>query len=422
MPAMRDSKGQFKKGFNGMKPVRPKSALAKKLAKRPEKTLNVVANNRSSGFGKNAAMAPDNARVNVNVGAIKRNSGSLDGLNPGVAPGNAMITKTQGNVTRGDRNTGMVSVKLSKGQKQRLAARDAGMQAGRRNKLKAKAAGSPKPMVEPSGVAAQRANNAKLLDARTMTPEQKIENYKTMHGKAPSAAAVKKLQAKAPAEKKDQSFAGGAIKPGNIQLNRAIESRVANKPKFERTSSGGKPMGSQRDGTAVSIKTGKPFDAHLLFDPQPKPKVVSQKQAAAAIAKRDAAQAKIDANPTLKKAQLEKRLESAKKNLAADRKAEAYYRGLRPGGEDHRNAQDDLANSKANMAKIEAQLEALAPGGGRQATVQAPAGGAKSLSKAEKDANLKKATELWDKAFTYPKGSPQRKKLLDEMAKYHART
>jgi hypothetical protein len=194
MPAMRDTKGRFKQGFDGMRPVGLKKAKLKSFkAKQPEKTLNVPVNNRSTGFANPGTRtiptsAPENARVNVNVGALKRGP-SLDG-STGVRVGGAKITKTQGAVTRGDVSTGMASVKLSKGQKDRLATRDKNMLTGARNKKKRLAGGE---QANPAQ-AVQAENNAKLQDARTMTPAQKISNYQDMHGKKPSAAAAKMLE------------------------------------------------------------------------------------------------------------------------------------------------------------------------------------------------------------------------------------
>jgi hypothetical protein len=213
---MRDTKGRFKKGFDGMRPVGMKKAKLDSFKKKaPEKTLNAPVNSASSGFGPKNVAAPNGARVNVNVGAIKRGP-SMDG-STGVKRGGAMITKTQGDVVRGDTNLiGMPSNKLSKGQKDRLATRDANMLTGARNK-KRWLGGEQRNPAE----AVQASNNAKLQDARTMTPAQKIANYQEMHGKKPSAAATKKL---------------GPDRASIAFTNDGIAARQASKPKIERKS------------------------------------------------------------------------------------------------------------------------------------------------------------------------------------------
>jgi hypothetical protein len=224
-----------------MKPVRPKSALARKLAKRPEKTLNVpIADHQTVRFGGDAKLASPGARVNVNVGAIDRGSsaprpGDKKGSRPTmIKSGGAMITKTQGDVTRGDRNIGGAGVKLSKGQQDRLAARDAGILKGRDKKLKAK--GAPRPLVQPKQAQVQDANNAKLLNGTEMSAQTKIDNYVKMHGKQPPAKQVEKL--KKAEERK-------------VTINDGIAARQAAKPKFERTVT---PGGERAARQAAALK------------------------------------------------------------------------------------------------------------------------------------------------------------------------
>jgi hypothetical protein len=196
MAAMRDTKGRFRKGFDGMRPVgvnplnarkKHKEAVAKRTINAPlasGTTFDKPGSSHGSG-----TFVPGAGPTRVNVATRDLNAQGH------AKPGTAKITKThavgpQGSVTRGDLNTQQVGVKLSKAQQERVLARPKAIKAGAAKKKRALAGGE---QANPAQ-AVQAQNNAKLMDARTMTPAQKISNYQDMHGKKPSAAAAKMLE------------------------------------------------------------------------------------------------------------------------------------------------------------------------------------------------------------------------------------
>lgn len=193
---MRDKKGQFVKGFNGMKPVGSSSGKKKKLAgqiKDRRVTTRTV--------------------DGVNVTTRTRDIGADAKL---VKPG----TSRSGAVESGTK------LKLSKNQKARVDARTADLKAGRDAKLAkaGKAKPAPKPKVQAPARAVKPA--PKVQDYGSMTGADKIAAAETMFGTGSKQheAAKKKFGPK-PAKAAAKPAAAKALKP--LESDRDRRARLA---------------------------------------------------------------------------------------------------------------------------------------------------------------------------------------------------
>lgn len=345
MAAMRDRKGQFLKGFDGMKPVRPdfkkrienhKKAVAKRTINAPLASGTTFAA-PGSARGDGTFTPGGGGKLRVNVATRDLNAQGHAQI------GTAKITKTQvvgpqGSVNRGDVNTGQVGVKLSKAQQDRVVARKQELLAGRDKSMKRRAAISAAKKGEQRNPAeaVQAANNAKVMNAAEMSPQQKIEAYQLMHGKAPSAAATKKLNAAGKRETA-RDFA---------------EKTTVNKPtEFSKA----ELDAAQKKIDDLTVKgILKPAGA----DQQKVVSAINEKHRAAVEAKKVKSQNQYD----------------------------AYLDGMKPAGGGERaarqaaQAEAEKANRAMQNRQAREQLDAMKAGGGNQNAVASPSAPATSKS------------------------------------------